>query len=48
MFDIPFYATDYASAKEFWNWSPTISAEQILEQIAGYAIDNVEHLKQIS
>jgi CDP-paratose 2-epimerase len=47
-FDIPFYATDYSKATEFWNWRPSFTSMQILEQIVGYAYDHVDHIMKIS
>ena len=47
-FDIPLHITDHSLATSLWDWSPTLKAEQILEEILSYANSNLEHIKQIS
>jgi CDP-paratose 2-epimerase len=47
-YDIPFYATDYSIAQSYWNWTPTISADEILNQILAYGRNNLDHISRIS
>ncbi|MDP1842859.1 MAG: NAD-dependent epimerase/dehydratase family protein [Sediminibacterium sp.] len=47
-FDIPYYSTDYSIANLHWNWKPTISAYQILEEILDYGRNNLDHISQIN
>lgn len=47
-FDIPFYATDYSIAQSYWNWKPTISANEILIQILEYGRNHLDHISRIS
>ncbi len=47
-FDIPLYVTDYSLATTHWNWKPTRTSEDILEEILKYAQDNLDHIKRIS
>jgi CDP-paratose 2-epimerase len=36
-FDLPWVVLDSAQAQTHWNWKPSISADQILEEIASFA-----------
>ena len=47
-FDIPYYSTDYSLAQQYWNWKPTISSNEILDQIVHYGQNNLEHILAIS
>ncbi|MFT3932732.1 MAG: NAD-dependent epimerase/dehydratase family protein [Chitinophagaceae bacterium] len=47
-FDIPLYISDYAKAKQYWQWQPSLSSQQILEQIAEYGSENLEQIRSIS
>ena len=47
-FDIPYYSTDYSLAQQYWNWKPTISSNDILDQIVQYGQNNLEHIRAIS
>lgn len=47
-FDIPLYITDYSKARHYWNWQPSFTAEEILEQIVAYGRDNLDLLKTIA
>ncbi len=47
-FDIPLYITDNSLAEQNWGWQPTISADEILNQILAYGTNNLKHLKEIS
>ena len=46
--DIPYYTTDYSIANQFWNWTPTISAHEILDQILSYGQNHLNHISRIS
>ncbi len=48
IFDIPYYSTDYSIAHSFWNWEPTISAHEILDQILVYGRNNLDHISRIN
>lgn len=47
-FDIPYYSTDFTLAQSFWNWSPTTSAHEILDQILFYGRNNIDHIARIN
>ncbi len=47
-FDIPYYSTDFSIAQQYWNWKPTVSSYEILDQITLYAQNNLEHIHAIS
>jgi len=47
-FDIPYYSTDYFLAQQYWNWKPTISSKEILDQIVNFGQNNLEHIRAIS
>jgi CDP-paratose 2-epimerase len=47
-YDIPYYATDYSLAQSFWNWRPSISANEILKQILAFGTNNLDHISRIS
>ncbi len=47
-FDIPLYISDCRQARLHWDWQPTITAHQLLDQILKYATANIEYLKKIS
>lgn len=46
--DIPMYYTSNALAKKWWNWSPTYTAEQILDEIRVFAQSNRDFVEAIS
>jgi CDP-paratose 2-epimerase len=46
--DIPMYYTNSALAKQWWNWQPTYTAEQILDEIRDFAKTNQEFVEAIS
>ncbi|MEI6265400.1 MAG: NAD-dependent epimerase/dehydratase family protein [Sphingobacteriia bacterium] len=46
-FDIPYYSTDYSLAQSFWNWKPTISSYDILDQILVFGQNNLDHISRI-
>jgi CDP-paratose 2-epimerase len=39
-YDIPLYITDYSLAETVWGWKPLKSAEQIIDEIIGFAKSN--------
>jgi CDP-paratose 2-epimerase len=47
-YDIPYYATDFSVAESKWNWTPTISANEILHQILEYGRNHIDHISRIS
>jgi len=47
-FDIPLYITDYSKASANWNWYPSITAENILNEILQYAKNNINIIKSFS
>jgi CDP-paratose 2-epimerase len=46
-FDIPLYVSDYSLAEKDWGWKPTISGEEILNEIVNYAQQNIELIKKL-
>ena len=47
-YDIPWFVMDDRKARDFWNWQPDISMEQILEEIARHAEANPDWLKLVA
>jgi CDP-paratose 2-epimerase len=43
-FDVPWLILDSSSARNAWNWSPSLSLDQILEEIAAHALQNPDWL----
>jgi CDP-paratose 2-epimerase len=37
-FDLPWVVLDHSLAGQFWNWQPTTTVDQILEEIAAFAV----------
>lgn len=48
IFDIPYYSTDYTLAHSYWNWEPSISAHEILDQILVFGRNNLDHISRIN
>jgi CDP-paratose 2-epimerase len=46
-FDIPLYITDNRQALQYWNWQPSYTPEEIIDQIIAYGKDNLQMLKAI-
>lgn len=46
-FDIPLYITDNRKAMQYWNWKPSFTSEQIMEQIIKYGRENLDMLRAI-
>lgn len=46
-FDIPLYIADNTLSQELWDWSPSIGAEEILQQIIIYAIENLQLIRSL-
>ena len=41
-FDLPYYVTDTSLAAEAWNWRPTRTGIEILDEISNWAEENKE------
>ncbi|MEI6523516.1 MAG: NAD-dependent epimerase/dehydratase family protein [Bacteroidota bacterium] len=48
IFDIPYYSTDFSLAHSYWNWEPSVSAHEILDQILVYGRNNLDHISRIN
>ncbi len=47
-FDIPYYSTDFSLARSFWNWNPSVTAHEILDEILFYGRNNIDHIARIN
>jgi CDP-paratose 2-epimerase len=47
-FDIPYFVTDTQHAREVWNWKPSATAEQIIENLCHWASQNADWVRSLS
>ena len=46
-YDIPYVAMDYSKAEKLWNWKPTKTADQIVEEICKWSLDNKDFIRSL-
>jgi CDP-paratose 2-epimerase len=44
-YDIPYYVTDFTKAQQAWGWQPSHTAEEIVEQLCEWTMNNMDFVR---
>jgi CDP-paratose 2-epimerase len=46
-YDIPYYITDYTKALNNWGWEPSLSGNEIIQQLCEWTAENIKFIKNL-